>query len=147
MTSLTISWVSGIRMVRVGGCIVIGSVAAVAGVGCIVVIAIVAHCTAVGNGSVCPVECIIIIVNREGGRFPVRSRCVAHGTIGRQIQGHMVWVGTRVVIGRVATCASIGCIGIVAVVAGITIGSDGYMRSCKGIYCTVIEDGRRPGRL
>ena len=135
------------RMVWIGRSIVICLVTTHAGVRRIVVVPVVTSRAIIGNTRMCPVQIVIIVVNRECGRLPTRGGRVAHGAIRRDHQRSVIWIQTRVVIGRVATCASIGCIGIVAVVACITIGSDGYMRSCKGIYCTVIEDGRRPGRL
>ena len=57
-------------MVRIGRSVVVAKVTAYAGVRRIVVVAVVAGRTVVGNDSVLPVELIIIIVNIEGRGLP-----------------------------------------------------------------------------
>ena len=58
-------------VVWVGGSRIVSRVAAVAGVGRIVVIAVVADGTVAGNGSVCTLQHIIVIVHGERSRVPV----------------------------------------------------------------------------
>ncbi len=59
----------------------------------------------------------------------------------------MVRVGTGIVIGRMTTCAGVGGVGIVAVVAGVAITGNGYVCACKRIDRVVVEGRRRPGSL
>lgn len=72
-------------VVGIGRLVVVGVVAAVAGIGGIVVVAIMALGTVVGNGRVCPIECIKIIVYWECGRFPTGDGGVALGAVGWQV--------------------------------------------------------------
>ena len=63
--------------------IIISLVAAHAGIRGVVVIPVVAVHTVIGNSYMCPVQYPIIIMDREGRRFPVWLRCVAGFTIRR----------------------------------------------------------------
>ena len=86
------------RVVRVGCRIVIAHVAAVAGVRRGVVVAVVAGCTVIGDSRMCPVQRIIVVVNRERSRRPAGCGRVTHDTIRRKIQRHVVRVGRLVEI-------------------------------------------------
>ena len=124
---------------------IVGGVTAIAGIGRCVIITVVASSTIIGNSGVCPVQRIIIVVNRERRRFPARSRCVAHGAVRRKAQRYVVGVHGLVKICCMATVTGIGCVGKIAVVTGITVICYGYVRSCERIDGIVVERGRRPG--
>lgn len=51
------------------------------GIGRVVVIAVVAGCTIVGDRSMGPVQNIIIVVDREGRRIPAGRSRMAHRTV------------------------------------------------------------------
>lgn len=132
-------------MVGVCRLTVIGGVAAVASVGRVVVIAIVTSSAIIRDASVGPVQRIIIVVNREGGRLPARRCCVTHGTIRRYVQCRVLRVGALVIIGRMTTIAGIRGIVVIAVVTGVAIIRNRNMCSCKRINDIVIESRRHPG--
>lgn len=91
-------------MVRVGGRIVLRRVAAKTGIGRIVVIAVMAGSAVVGNRCMRAIKnSMIVIVNRECGRRPVRGSIMAHRAIGRKIQRCMVRVATLIKIGGMAS--------------------------------------------
>lgn len=46
-----------------------------------------------------------------------------------------------------ATCASIGCIVVISIVAGIAIIGDGDMRPREWIHGIVVKNGGRPARF
>ena len=72
-------------MARRRGGVVVRRVAAIAGVRCVRVVAVVASGAVVRNRCVCTVQYIKIIVNGEGRRLPIRRRSVARGTVVRQV--------------------------------------------------------------
>ncbi len=90
-------------MIGIGRLVVIGGVTADTSIGGCIVIAVVAGSTVIGNGSVRAGKRIIIIVNREGGRFPAGRRGVAHRTIRWQVQRHVVRIGTAIEISGMAS--------------------------------------------
>ena len=94
-----------------------------------------------------PIECIIIVVDRERRRFPARCRRMAHGTIRRDIQCYVIGIGACVEIGRMTARTCIGCIRVIALVTSITIVCNGDMRSCKGINRIVVKGGWHPSRF
>ena len=134
-------------VVWIGGGGIIGCVATVASVRCVVVIAVVASSTVAGNGRMCPVKRIEIVVYRECSGLPTRGSGVAGGTVSRQAQCAVVGVGAGIVIRCVAPRAGIGRIGIIAVVASVAVVCNGYVGSSKRIHCIVIKRRRRPGRF
>ena len=67
----------------VGGSIVIGSMAADAGIGSIVVIAVVAFGAVGGNSGMRAVKRVIIVVIGEGSRHPTRRGSMAGCAVGR----------------------------------------------------------------
>jgi len=73
-----------LAVVGVSGGVVIIFVAPLASVRRIVIIAVVASCTVVGNVFVGAIQHVEIIVNSEGGRAPTGIGCMAGCTIGRQ---------------------------------------------------------------
>ena len=79
-------------VVRISRLVIIGRMAACAGVRRRIVIAVVAGGAIVRNGGMRAVQGVIIVVNGKGGRFPTAGR-VAIGTGGGDGQGHVVWVG------------------------------------------------------
>ena len=81
MAILTGSRESRRSMVGVIGVVVFALVASEAGVWGIVVIAIVAGGAIVLNGSMGPVQLIIIVVDGERSRHPIGVGRMAHGTV------------------------------------------------------------------
>ena len=121
--------------------------AAVAGIWGTVVITVVTHRAITGNRNVSPIQCIIIVVNRERRRFPARRRRMAHGAIRREVQCYVVWVGCLVKIGSVATITRIGRVRIITVVTGIAIICNRDMRSGKWVDGTMVKSRWHPGCL
>ena len=117
------------------------------GIWCVVVVSVVAGGTVVGNSRVCAVEWIKIVVDGKGCRRPIRRGGVAACAIRRQIQRHVVWVGTLVVIRRMAPRAGIGRIVVIAVVAGNAVVRNGHVRSSEWVDCIMVKSRRRPGRF
>lgn len=74
---------TSVLVIRIGGLIVIRCMATVACVRRIVIIAIVASCTIVGQRDMCAVERPEIIVDGEGSWHPIRIGSMTHGTIRR----------------------------------------------------------------
>lgn len=145
MTFLAGGWVTFRKVVRVIRRIVIRRMASEAGIGGVVVVAVVTIHT--GDCGMRPVQNPERIVDRERSRLPVRRSSVAHRAIRRQVQGNVVGVGTRVVIRCMTARAGVRRVGIIAVVTGVTIVGDGNMRSGKRIIYTMVKRGRHPGRL
>ena len=118
-------------VVGVGGIFILTLMASVTSVRCVVIVAIVASSTLICNGGMSAIQCIIIIVDREVGRFPVGLGCVAHGTVGWYGQRSVIRVGALVKIILMAACAGVWCIIIVAVdVAQSTLICDSGMFTC-----------------
>jgi hypothetical protein len=108
-------------------------VTAHAGIWRIVVIPIVAiHTTC--DGRVCPVQRIIIVVDRERGRFPTRLCRVAHRTVRRNGQRNVVRIEACVVIRRVTALTSVRRVVIIPVVTCIAVIGNRNMRPCEGVY-------------
>lgn len=74
------------------GRVVIGGMATKTGIRGIVVIPVVAGSTLIGNQSMCPIQRIIIVVDRECCRGPAGSCGVTHGTVRRNVQGYVIWI-------------------------------------------------------
>ena len=80
----------------------------------------------------------------KGGWLP-GSFCMALSTLYRELQLDMIRILCTGVILTVASITGIGCIGIVAIVAGRTVFGDQGMGSVKGIICIVFgKFGRGP---
>ena len=127
MTHGTIRGEIELHVVRIGGLGIICVMTTVAGVGCIVEVAVVAGITIAGNGSMRPgkrINCVMI----EGRRHPGRFR-MAQSTIGRELGCGVVWIGRLSILRIVTAVASIGRIVVIAVVAGRAIGCDRSMRA------------------
>ena len=71
---------------------IIAVVTGVAGIGRVVVVAVVAGGTISCNCGVCTVQGIVIIVDRESGWFPTGRRGVTHRTVGGYCQGAVIWI-------------------------------------------------------
>ncbi len=90
-------------VVWVGRRVVIRCVTAVACVGRVIVVPSgMTRSAIVGDDRVRPVQCVIIVVNWERGRFPARRSGMAHCAIRRDIQRYVVRVGRPVKIRSVA---------------------------------------------
>ncbi len=81
----------------------------------------------------------------ERCRLPTRRCGVAHGAIHRQIKRGMAGIEGLVVVKRMTGLAGIGRVGIIAVVAGITIIGDGLVRPSERVYRIVVKSGGYPG--
>ena len=93
MAGNTVRGKLGGLMVRVSGGIVFRLVAAKTSVRRIVVIPIVAGRTVAGDGGVCTIQWIKIVVDVKRGGHPIRLRRVALRTVRRQAEGIVVRVG------------------------------------------------------
>ena len=132
-------------MVGTGRCVVVCIVAAVAGVGCVGIVSVVTGSTVVGNGCVGSVQGVIIAVNRESCGFPARRCGVAHRAIRREIECYVVGVGRLTKIGRMASVAGIGRVGVIAVVTGVAVAGNRNVRACEWINGIVVKSRGRPG--
>ena len=83
--------------------------AAVAGVWRVVVIAVVTNSAVVGDGRVGAMQGIVIIMDRERGRLPVRRRSVTHGAIRREVERCVFWIDAAIVIRGMASGTLGGC--------------------------------------
>ena len=135
------------RVIRVHSAVVISLVTTNTSIWRVVVIPIVAGGTIVGNGSVCPVQWIIIIVDREGRRFPARGCSVAHSTIRREHQRNVIWIETSVIIRRMTARTGVWGIIVIPIVAGIAIICDCGVGSGQRVECIVVKSRRHPGRF
>ena len=123
-------------------------VAAVTGVGRVVVIAVMTGGAVVGNERMRAVQRIIIVVNIECSRRPAGCGGVATRAIRRKVQRHVVRVGALVVIVRVTARAGVGRIVVVAVdVTGITVAGNGDVRARERIKIVVVERRGHPRRF
>ena len=132
-------------MVRIARAVVIRLVAAHTSVRSVVIVSVVAGSAIVGNSCVCPVQSIIIVVNRERSRLPTGGGRVAHGAIRRDIQRNVIGVGCPIEIRSVTTRAGIRR--IVEVPSYMTKGTvvgDGYMRSRERINLVMVISRGRP---
>ena len=102
-------------MVWVGGLVVSTHVATSTGVRRIVIIAVVAFRTA--QRCVSAVQGIVVVVNGEVGRLPVRVCSMAALAICGNVQGYVVWIGGLVIVRHVAALAGIRRVVVIAVVA------------------------------
>ena len=135
-------------MVWIGRSIVICLVTTHAGVRRVVVVPVVTSRAIIGNTRMCPVQIVIIVVNRECGRLPTRGGRVAHGAIGRDVQCNVIGVGRPVKIRGVTTRAGIGR--IVEIPSNMTksaVVRNGYMRSSEWVNLVVIISRRGPSRF
>lgn len=78
--------------------IVCVQVATNTGAGGRIIIAIVAINAIVGNGNMGASQCVIIIMDWEGGWFPSRKRCVTGCTSGRNIDCSVIRICRGVII-------------------------------------------------
>ena len=147
MATGTICRELGCRVVRIGGLVVIGVVATVTGIGRAVIVPVVAGRTICCDGSMCAIQRKVVVMDREGSGCPSRCCGMAGGTIGRNTKRSMVGIACLRIVGIMATIASIGGIGVIPVVAGITIIRNTGMRTRKRVKIIMIERGRRPGRF
>ncbi len=134
-------------MVRARCLGIISRVATVAGIGRIVVVAVVAGSAVVGNSRVRPVQSIIVVVNRERSGFPARFGGMAHGTIRRDVQRHVVGVRRLVEICGMAGRALRWSSRITRSMALIALSRQ--VGACKREICRIVVKtfGCIPGRV
>lgn len=104
---------------------------AIAGVWRIIVITIVTIGTV--KTGMCPVQLVITVMNREGGRLPAGGRGMAHRTIRWDDQDNVIWIQTCVVIWGMAAFTGIGRVVVIPMVTSIAIVGNGYVRSGEGV--------------
>lgn len=99
-------------MIRICCLVVISLVAAEAGGGCIVVVSANMAIAAI-NGSVGTLQDIIVTMDRESCRLPVRISSMTGTARGRNAQCAVIGIGRLVVISLVAAQASVGGVGVI----------------------------------
>ena len=139
MTRGTGGWELCSSMVWIGCLVVICQMTTNAGVGGVVVIAVMADDAVVSNGNMGSGQHIIVIVDREGGRGPVWVGGVACFAGCRDVDGRMVGVGRCIKIWQVATNAGIGGIDIISLVACIAIVCNRGMGPCERVHIVVVK--------
>ena len=120
-------------VVRFGRGDVVGVVATVAGIGRVVVVAVVAGCAIICNSRMRPVERVKSIVDRECRRLPAGHRGMARRTIRRDIQRHVVRISRLVEIGCMASRTLCRCSGITSCMTVDTI--------CRKVRAGQVEIG------
>jgi len=88
----------GGNVVRIGRLVIFISMANKACPRQIGIISVMTGGTIIGNGNVCTGQYIVIIVDREGGRFPARLRCMTGFAGGWYVDGNMVRIGRIAVV-------------------------------------------------
>ena len=83
-------------MVRITGIVIILRMAARTGVGCVIVVAVVAFSAVIGNGRVCAVQRVKIVVVRECRRLPA-SGGMAGGTIHGKPERCMIRISRSII--------------------------------------------------
>lgn len=126
-------------MVGVRRLVVIIRVASRTGIGCIIIVAVVASGAVSGNDCVCSVQHVIVIMDRKISRHPVRRCRMAGSTIRGEAQRLVVWVNTLAVVLRMAAVTGVGRIVVVPVVAGGTIIGNNHMSAGKRINGIMVE--------
>lgn len=145
MTYCTVRRESGRFMIGIGGGVVISEVTTYTGIGRIVVVAVVTACTVIGNVGMCSQQRVIVIVNGEGCRHPVRIGRMTHIAVGRNTQRQVVRVDTLIVIPLVTRYTGIGQVIVIALVTRITVHCE--VLTSERPHRTVIEGGWYPGIL
>ena len=87
-----------------GRLVIIRIVASETGIGCVVVIAVVAGSAVVGNGGVRSLEDVVVVVVGKGRRHPTRIGGMARSAIGGEAQGLVIRVHGLIVVVRMASC-------------------------------------------
>ncbi len=134
-------------VVRIGRGCIIRCVTTVTCVRRVRVVPVVTGRTIAGNSRVRTLQHVVVVVDRERSRIPARISRVAHRAIRRDVQRDVVGICCLVKISSVATRASIRRIGVVPVVAGITVICNGNMCASERINGVVVKGRRRPGRF
>ena len=125
-------------MIGIGRLIVFADMATCTGIRRVVIVSVVAGGAIIGDGSMRAVQLIIIIVNGKGSRGPAGVGGMAGGTICWYGEGQVIRIGALVVIRRMAAGAGIGCVGVIAIVAGIAVSCNGGVRSGQRIKTVVV---------
>ena len=112
---------ANLGMVGIIGGVVLRGVAAIARIGGIVVVPVVAGGTVIGDARMCPGQRPEVIMNGEGGGEPVGVGRMAQSTIGRQSQVLVIGIGTRIIIGCMATGTSVRCVVVIPLVATVAV--------------------------
>lgn len=133
----------GCSMWRVIRLVIIILMASDTGIGRGIVIAVMAHCAIIGNCHMGAGQDVVIVVDRECGRGPVRVGRMALITSGWNIDRRMVRVGGGVVIGLVASCTGIWGVDIISLVARGTVVPDRSMGASQRIVVPMDREGRR----
>ena len=130
--SVTICAVHGellCNVIGVNGLVVVVRMTTSAGIGCIIVITVVAGSTVVRDSCMRPDQLIEVIVNGESSGSPSRVCSVAGFAGGGQIEGQVARVGTDCIIIRMAGCTGCWCAIVVSMVAFVA--GNGRVRTRK----------------
>ncbi len=140
MTIGTGCWKLGRGMIGIVCLVVIGEVAAYTGIWGRIVISVVT-----GDASLADMRAsqnVIIIMDWKSSRSPVWVRgmtCIAGCRI---VAGSMIRVDRGVIVRHMATSAGVGCVYVISLVTGKTVGCNGCMGTREGVNIGVIECGR-----
>ena len=129
----------GRSMIRIVRLVVIIQMTADTGIGSGIIISVMANNTIVGYSHMCSSQNVVIIVDRESSRRPVRICSMAGRTLRWNADCAMIWICCLVVIGLVASNACIGCVGIVSLMTNKAVGSNGCMCACQWIDIVMIK--------
>jgi len=129
----------GCGMIGIGCLVIIGEVTANTSVGGIIIITVMAYRAIVCQGNVCACDDVIIIMDREGCRCPVRIRRMAGCAGSRNVDGRMIRVRRGIIVRHMAALAGVGGIGVITLVAYKAIGRDGGMGARERVNIVVIE--------
>jgi len=134
-----IRWEVGSSVIWIGRTVVVIQVASDTGIWRIVVIAVVAGRTIIGDGSVSAIQLIVVVVNIESRGLPSGLGGVAAFAVRWQAKISMVWVGCCVVVVRMTSGAGVRRIGIIAVVTSVTVVCNRDMSARHDEVLVVIE--------
>lgn len=130
-------------MVGIGGLVIIVDMTACTGVWGVVVVAFMAGGARIGNAGMRAFQGVIIIVNGKGGRLPGVGG-MAGGAVGWDSQCYVVWVGTLVIIRRMAADTIRRCAGVARWMTG-QAGRRLVRARQWEVGFVVVESGRYPG--
>jgi hypothetical protein len=137
----------GRSMIRIVRLVVIIQMTTDTGIGSGIIISVMANYTIVGYSHMCASQNIVIIVDRESSRGPVRICSMAGRTLSRNTDCAMIRICCLVVIGLVASNACIGCIYVTTLMTGEAVVGNGRMCSCKRVNIVMVKYRGDPGIL
>ena len=125
-------------MGRIGGLVVVGLMTAHAGIGCGSIINPVVTGDAIQR-DMRSGKNVIVVMDREGGRFPVRGRGMTGDAGCRDADRIVVGIRRGIVIRQVTPFTGVRRGGVIPLVTGKAIGCYGSVGACKRINSVVIK--------